>query len=351
MKTVRTVDFRYTVMRNGADFGILRPAGGSWPRILMDDSGEIKTSLSGSFVPPDFDVNWLHDEIRPELILDGVPHTLGRFLPATITPKKTDTSETVQIEAYDRCWLARDYKTETMQYFQAGVNYVSAVSSLLAAAGVGTVSAVATTKTLPEAREDWEIGTSYLSIANELLREINYKDVWFDSDGICRLEPFETISAANIKHVLDDRDVQSMLLPGISRETDIYSAPNVFIVLCSNPDKDAAMVATASNNSPQSPLSITSRGRRIAQVTQVNNIASQEELQAMADRQLTDSLISGETIQVTTGLLPGFGVGEITALQYGDVFAVCRERAWQMNLQPGGTMTHTLERQVLQIGQ
>ena len=53
MKTVRTVDFRYTVMRNGADFGILRPAGGSWPRILMDDSGEIKTSLSGSFVPPE----------------------------------------------------------------------------------------------------------------------------------------------------------------------------------------------------------------------------------------------------------------------------------------------------------
>ena len=348
--TVREIGFRYQVTRNDADLGLLYPVDGSWPSIRMDDAGEIKTSFSGTFLPPDFEINWLGDEIRPELIIDGEIHALGRFLPATVTPSRNDTAESIRVEAYDRCWLARDFKTETMQYFQAGVNYVSAVGSLLAAAGIGTVSAVQTAKTLPEAREDWAIGTSYLSIANELLREINYKDVWFDSDGIARLEPFETISAANIKHTLDDRDVKSLLLPTISRETDIYSAPNVFIVLCSNPDKDEPMVATAANNSPQSPLSITSRGRRIVKVTQVNNIASQQELQAMADRQLTDSLVSGEIIRVTTGLLPGFGVGEITALRFGDVFAVCRERAWTMNLQPGGTMTHTLERQVLQIG-
>ena len=348
--TIREVGFRYQVTRDDADLGVIYPVDGSWPSIRMDDAGEIKTSFSGSFVPPDFEINWLRDEIRPELILDGEVHALGRFLPATVTPSREDTTESIRVEAYDRCWLARDYMTDTMQYFAAGTNYIQAVRSLLAAAGIGTVSSTATTKTLPEAREDWAVGTSYLSIANELLREINYKDVWFDSDGIARLEPFETISAANIKHTLDDRDVKSMLLPSISRETDIFSAPNVFICLCSNPDKDAAMVATASNNSPQSPLSITSRGRRIVQVTQVRNIASQQELQAMADRQLTDSLISGETIQVTTGLLPGFGVGEITALRFGDVFAVCRERAWTMQLQPGGTMTHTLERQVLQIG-
>ena len=347
---VRNISFQYWVLRNGADYGQVFPIDGTEPSVRMDDSGEIKTSFSASFAAPDFDVNWLSDEIRPELVINGVRHSLGIFRVATLTPEENETTKSIKIEAYDRGWLARDSKTESMQYFASGVNYVQAASSVLIAAGIGTISATATTKTLPEAREDWSIGTSRLSIANELLREINYKDVWFDAEGIARLEPYETISAANIKHTLDDTSIESLMMPTISRETDIYSAPNVFIVLCSNPDKDSGMVATAENNSANSPLSIISRGRRIVQVTKVNNIANQTELQYMADRQLTDSLISGETIRVETGLLPGFGVGEITALSFGDIFALCRETAWTMSLAVGGRMTHTLERQVLQIG-
>lgn len=347
----RTIGFHYRILRRGADFGRLYPVEGSWPTIRMDDGGDIKTSLSGTFLPPEADVDWLSDEIAPEIVLDGVRHQLGIFLPATVTPRRSATGETLNIEAYDRSWLARDSRTDSRAYFTAGTNYVEAVSSLLAASGIGTISATATGLTLAEAREDWEIGTSRLEIANELLKEIGYKGVWMDAGGIARIEPYEAVTAANIRHTISDRDVQSLLLPGISLSSDIYSAPNVFVVICSNADKPDGMVATAENSALQSPLSIQRRGRRIVQVTRVNNIATQQELQAYADRQLTDSLVSGETITVSTGLLPGFGVGEVTALQYGDVFAVCREKAWTMQLQPGGSMTHTLERQVLNIDQ
>lgn len=347
----RTIGFRYRVLRDGADFAEIHPMDGGWPSLRMDDAGEIKTSLSGTFLPPKAAVDWFRDEIAPEMILDGVRHPLGIFRPATDTPRLSATGETLSVEAYDRSWLARASRTDSRQHFTAGTNYVQAVTSLLAASGIGTVSATATSLTLAEAREDWEIGTSRLSIANELLSEIGYKGVWMDADGIARIEPYETVSAENIRHTLSDREVKSLLLPGISLTTDIYNAPNVFVVICSNADKADGMVATAENTAIQSPLSIQRRGRRIVQVTRVNNIATQQELQAYADRQLTDSLVSGETIQVSTGLLPGFGVGEVTALQYGDVFAICREKAWTMQLQPGGTMTHTLERQVLNIDQ
>lgn len=350
MADMRTISFRYWLTRDGGDLGQLHPVEGSWPSIRMDDSGEIKTSFTGTFAPPDFEADWLRDEIRPELVIDGTVHPLGIFLPATVQTERDDTTQSLRVEAYDRSWLARDYKAETPPYFAAGTNYLNAVGSLLNTAGIGMISRTPTNLTLAEAREDWSPGTSFLSIANELLQEINYKELWFDSSGMARLEPYEEISASNIRHTLDETDVRSLLFPGISRETDIYTRPNVFVCVCSNPDKEAGMAATAVNTSPQSPLSVGHRGRRIVQFTQVNNIASQAELQAMADRQLTDSLISGETISVTTGLLPGFGVGEITALRMGDVFSVCRERAWTMDLEPGGTMTHTLEREVLQIG-
>ena len=347
----RTIGFSYRILRNGADFAKIYPIDGGWPVIRMDGAGEIKTSLSGTFLPPAAAVDWFQDEIAPEMILDGVRYPLGIFRPATVTPIQDEAGRSLNIEAYDRSWLARDSRTTSRQYFAAGTNYVEAAASMLAASGIGTVSATATALTLAEAREDWEIGTSRLEIANELLSEIGYKGVWFDASGIARIEPYENVTAENIRHTISDRDVKTLLMPGITRTTDIFNAPNVFVVICSNPDKADGMAATAENSALQSPLSIQRRGRRIVQVTRVNNIATQQELQAYADRQLTDSLISGETIQVSTGLLPGFGVGEVTALQYGDVFAICREVAWTMELQVGGNMTHVLERQVINIDQ
>lgn len=348
---MRDISFRFDVTRFGSYFSELKPMPNGAPSIRMDEAGQIKSSLSGTFAAPAEEINLLTDEIRPYLILNGEEHALGVFLPATIQPQISDGVASVRIEAYDRCWLARDYKTAGMQYFAAGTNYLTAIRSLLIETGVGTISATPTTNTLQTAREDWEPGTGYLSIINELLGEINYTQLWFDGNGVAMLQPFRSeVGAKQIDHVLDETNVQSLMLPTMQRTTDIYSAPNVFMVICSNPDHDAGMVATAENRNPQSPLAIQRRGRRIVKVTKVDNVASQAELELYAARQLTDSLQTGEVISVQTGLLPGYGVGEITALRYGDLFAICREKAWTMQLQVGGTMAHTLERQVLNIG-
>ena len=83
----RTIDFRYHIVRDGGDYCLLQPAAGSSPTIRMNDSGDIKTSLSGSFLIPEADVNWMTDEIRPEMIIDGRAHRLGVFLPASVLPE------------------------------------------------------------------------------------------------------------------------------------------------------------------------------------------------------------------------------------------------------------------------
>jgi len=137
--------------------------------------------------------------------------------------------------------------------------------------------------------------------------------------------------------------------PEIIRETDIYETPNVIICVCSNADKAAAMKATAENTNPMSPLSIMRRGRRIVQVVQVDNIASQAELQEYANRLLYDSMRTGETIQVETMLQQGFGADDVTALRYDDVMGICVEKAWTMQLTPGGKMQHTLEKVVINL--
>lgn len=345
----RTIEFRYYVVRNGANFCELHSKDGNEPKIIMDDSGSIKTKLSGGFLPSGEDVNWLTDEIRPVMILDGVRHNLGLFLPANVVETENETSKIVTIDAFDRGWIVRDHRTEYMLYFQAGTNYLTVIGSILAECGITLISMVPTEAELTEDRADWDIGTSSLDIVNQLLAEINYEELWFDQDGVAILEPKSTPTANNIDHVLDDTNIRSLMIPGISKTTDFHSAPNVFICVCSNADKDSAMVAIAENTNPQSPLSIARRGRRISSYVTVDNIASQEELQLYADRMVTDSLLRGEILDVSTCLMPGYGVGDIVALRYGDISSICSAKRWSMELKVGGIMQLTLERVVMNL--
>lgn len=346
----RTIDFRFRVIRNGGDLCELQPANNAMPVISMDETNSIKTGFSGEFRIPSAEVNWLTDEIRPEMILNGVRHRLGVFMPNKVDETDNGISRFLKITAFDRGWLVRDNRAETRPFFAAGTNYLEAVGSALAASGIGSISEVPTDAVLAEDREDWEAGTSWLDVVNQLLSEINYKSVWFNADGTCMLEPISTPTAENINHTIDENEVESLLTPGYQKVTDFYETPNVFICVCSNPDKAEALVATAENTNPQSPLSIPRRGRRICQVLYVDNIPSLAELQVYADRQVTESMLTGETFQIQTALLPGYGVGDVTALRYGEILSVCREKAWNMQLGVGGKMTHTLERVILNLG-
>lgn len=362
---MRTIDFAYHVLRNNTFFGFLHAPMDRGNVLRMDDSGEIKMSLSGIFSPRVTDVDgnqveadFLSDEIRPMLVIDGTEHPLGVFSAAKAVPTETNGVQRLQIEAFDRCWKVRDHYAEEQVYFAAGTNYITAIESLLVEAGIAVILATPTEAVLAEAREDWEIGTSYLTIVNQLLGEINYNQLWFTPEGSAVLEPASVPTAENIEHTMSDLPEELLdgavkidrMLPSITRETDVYSAPNVFLCVCSNPDKSGAMVAKAENTNPQSPLSIPRRGRRIMKVERVNNIASQTELQTYADRLRNESMIGGETIRVTTALQPGYGVADVVAIKYGELSAICIERAYSMELAVGGKMSHELERVVYNLG-
>lgn len=361
---IRHEEIRFRMMRNGIEYGELYAMG--TPTLRMQSSGEIKMSLQGTFLPDAVDsrgnkveVDWLADEIKPVLIMNGEINPLGVLMPSTVTPKEERGEETVELQAYDRCWRVRDYKMEGALYLTAGTAYLDAVEQLLTASGIATIIKTPSEATITEDRQDWETGTSYLTVVNDLLAEINYKPLWFNASGFAILEPASTPTAENIQHIFTSRkpdprnrkEVEAVrLLPQISRKTDIYEAPNVFLCICSNADKDAGMKATAENNNPQSPLSTMRRGRRIVKEVRVNNIESQTELQAYADRLLYESMRTGEVINAETMLQSGFGVDDVTAIKYGETLGICVEEAWTMQLTPGGTMSHELKKVVINLG-
>lgn len=340
---IRSLRFRIDVLRNGARLMSLPFA--APPNIMADSAGEIKTSLSGTFVDTPA-VDWMTDRLQPVVIIDGVEYPYGVFVPATLTHSNTERGRETQVEAYDLGYILTLAKTETIYHIPSGTLYLDAVTELLAAAGIALVQATPNAATLQTDREDWDVGTSYLTIINQLLSEINYQDIWFDANGAAIVEPALSPSAERIDHTYDATTVDSVTHRDVSTLMDMFGIPNVFIAICSNPDYDAPMMAVAENNNAQSKLSIANRGMRIPQVYKVDNIASMDELQVYADRLRDQSMLATELTTIQTAIMPNHGLFDVVALLHPAATGIYLETGWEITLQAGTYMTHRLKKVV-----
>lgn len=193
----RDVRFRVDVLRNGAPITHLQWDTGSPPQIIASRDATIHTSIKGTFLVNDA-VDYLSDELQPVMAIDGQETPLGIYQAATPSIKGAAGQKRVEVEAYDRCWRVYSNRTETILHLSAGASYLTEIRKLLTACGVALVIATPSDATLQTDREDWDVGTSYLTIVNDLLAEINYNSLWFDASGVARLEPYQEPSAQNI---------------------------------------------------------------------------------------------------------------------------------------------------------
>lgn len=340
---MRDYDFRIEITRNGARVKEIYAKDA--PRIRFNSESEIKSGLTGTF-KYDADFQPLTDELKVFQIIDGIEFSSGVFGVSTLTDVFDEEEHDVQIEAYDRCFILQSTRTETIYHIDAGTNYIEAVKALLAGAGIVLYTAINDGTAIGTDREDWDIGTNYLTIINQLLSEINYAPIWFDGNGYAVIQPEQSVSAAGVKHRLAGNAV-TVLGQGCDKVLDIYNAPNVAIAVCNNPDSDTPLTSTAVNDNPLSSLSTIKRGRRIAQVYRVDNIADQAALDEYASRIINDLMFASETATVQTANLPDFGYKDIVEIQHPSMQGLYIDTAWELTLGAGNRMKHTLRRSVL----
>lgn len=333
----RNVKYRFDVIRNGVKYDELLAT--NTPSIEMVYNGEIKTSLSGSFKIND-QVNYLTDYIRPMMWINGVWYPLGEYITAT-APDKYDTIGTVDIKAYDRALFLQQATTIKRIMFHKGNRYLDVIQAILIENGVSKIADPdANADVLQTDREDWEIGTPYITIINQLLSEINFNSLWFDFDGYARLTKYIPPNQAEINHVYEN-DRRSVLYPEWSKTTDLYEAYNVFVKVVSSPDYPEPMVARAVNNDPNSPISTVQRGRQIVDPdTEIDNIASQTALQEYVNNLMERSKLSTEEVSFQTANLPTHKIRDVISLKYSNFSGLVSETRWVMNLRYDGSMTH-----------
>lgn len=338
----RRLSRRVDIIRNGVavDELMIEEA----PTVSMDMAAALKMSLSGTFRRNSAFLP-LTDLLRPVLILDGAEYPLGEYVISVSADAHAPARDTVRIEAYDRALVLQQSKLEDRIHIDAGTKYTDAIQALLIGDSISRIICDPSDAVLATDREDWEIGTDHLTIINALLVEINYADIWFDLNGVARLHRYAAPDVGNIRHTYA-ADAMSVIKAEAESELDIYDAPNVFIAIVSTADYDVPMRATAVNDSPASAISTIRRGRRIPIIERLDNIASQEELQAYVDNLRIRSMLATEAVKFATAINPVHGVGDVLALRHPALEGIFEETAWSITMEAGADMTHAARRAV-----
>lgn len=331
--------FRFDVQRRGVPITELQLLDTSAPEISFKSNAAIKMTLAGQFGVPAI-VNFATDTVCPLMIIDGKSYPLGKFIITDPADAYDGGSYTTVLSGFDMTYRAQLCSIERRQSYAAGTLYTDVLRRLLVESGISTFFIEPSNATLQTTREDWEPGTPRLTIANDLLAEMNYRSLWADRDGIVRAQAYSQPTAKNIAH--EYRHGQpGVLLPQLQRTRNTFELPNVFVVMVDSPDYPAPLTATAENNNPASPISTVSRNMRVPLIASLDNIASQAHLQAYADNLCIKNQIATETITVTTALEAMHGCADVMALYHNNVSGIYEEIAWSMGASPTGTYEHT----------
>ncbi len=345
-KGYRDIRFRFYIIRNGVRAGILPAVSGT---VRYSAESEIQRTASFQFYG-ESGIDWLTDQIQPVMeIKTGVAwaeFSLGYFIPSTPTREAEGNHISYTVEAYDRTIFVKEDCVTERTFYAKGTPYLDIVQQLIVSSGLGDAEVTPSGLTLPTDRE-FDIGTSKLEIINTLLSEINYLPLYINSEGSAVLRPYQEPSAERISYTYR-ADELSVLHSAASSVTDLYNVPNIFIAVVSNPEQEP-ISAMYVNDNPASELSTVRRGRKIvSELYKPDSINSQEELDAYIRRIAFDQSQVYEAASISTALMPIHEGREVLEIRHPEISGVFEEIGWEMDLQSGGSMSHSVRR-IVQI--
>ena len=294
------------------------------------------------------EIDFLSERIRPWFVLhmpDGgtVEWPLGIFLLESPGRAVDGGVSRREITAYDETIILEEDAFEERQYFAAGTSYVGAVGKMLTLSGITKVNIADAGATLRTERE-FAVGMKVREAVNALLGEINYNSVRADENGYICSEPYVEPELRQVTQVYTSKR-GSVIRPKFSESLDLAGRANVFVRVAS----DLGIAAKYVNADPLSRISTVSRGRRIVDYGELDNIASPEALESRTRRAAAESMSAYGKLTFNTALMPTHGSAETLYIDIPELFdtpAKFSETAWEMDLKFDGEMSHEARRVV-----
>lgn len=295
-------------------------------------------------------INYLTDMIRPWVRLhvppyqanDWVEWSQGVFLLSTPTRTIAESGHVFrEVEGYDLLQFLLDDKMSARFTVPVGTEYTAQVMSLLYSRWHSIISPL----TLPATLE-WEPGTSRLTIVNDLLSAVNYQPVSVREDGVFLVLPYQSPAERGAEFEYGSSP-DSITLPQVDQTLDLFSIPNRWVLVVSEPDRDP-IVGVYTNTNAASITSTVRRGRLIVDFRTEQDAADAATLTAKAQRIGFEASQVYEAIDFQSGLNPlhsGNDVYRIIHPKLG-LDAKFVEHRWSMELRAGAPMEHRCRRVV-----
>lgn len=284
---------------------------------------------------------WGVDLVRPFMVLDdGRTRARWNLGVYTLTsPRGALDTDVREVTGWDRLYLldrqvGRDYAVE------AGVPYLTAIAQVFTDAGLTgiLIDSTAAGKVLP-ARKAWPLvaasddpdksttPVTWLRVLNDLLGAISYRGVWADQDGRFRCESYADPASRGVEWAFDVDDVRGVPVGlGAALVEDTWSTPNRWVLIAANPPQgvvpsEANGLIQVRSNLADGPTSQApypaGRGLVWPSVTTVD-AADAAALGSLADAKVAADRRTTATFEITTGLFPGAGHGDVLSLVHPD---------------------------------
>lgn len=341
----RVVKFRYDLLnRNNLKIGEIPEVLSS--SVSLNSLAEIKRTARFTIKENIArDIDYLNDRLKPVFILDSIEYPLGIYL--LPSPRKNDTKEGIirEIEGYDVSQILKEDRFTDRYFVAEKFKYTNIITQLINSAGIYDVDIYPSNAELARDRE-WEIGTSKLTVINELLSEMNYTSIYTDERGIVTAKPYLLPNSREVKHVYTSSNSR-IVANTASDELDLFNVPNVWVVVATNAE-GSNMVSKYENKHTGSPTSTVRRNRNIVDYREVSDIASQEALDDYVKRIAYIASSTYNHVEFTTLLMPKHDYSDAIYLEHKKLKVEGKyiETAWTMELKAGGSMTHSARKVV-----
>lgn len=191
--------------------------------------------------------------------------------------------------------------------------------------------------------QPWDVGTPWITVANDMLHAVGCYNHWFDNDGILRSRLLDDGATRTPDVVYAAGD--GFIVPPADEDVEDTRFANQVVVVVNNPDREP-LVAVATNNDPDSPTSTVALGMTITKRLTGDRAADQETLQTLANHELSQSSSFYRRLTLNTLVDPRRAPNEVYEVTLPGASDAERWycRGWTLDLRTGAAMQHRLSR-------
>jgi hypothetical protein len=278
------------------------------------------------------------DYLKPFLTIeydDGratITKPLGFYATRTPPSERTVERHDAQYSCEDLTRLLAQSAYTAVDNVPASTNIVTEITSTLDEIGCSFRLFPSTSATTTAAKS-FSMGTTRLEKINDLLGSIGWYSIHPRADGRLTSRQYSSTSGRQPIATLTDDD----LLEPIQMQINDESLANVIIVIKDNPT-EAPLTAYRENTDPSSPTSTVNIGFKYARVERRSDLQTQAEVDALADRLLSESRSYYQTASLRIWPDYELGLHDVVELdltgEMAELSGLWWVRTWAIGLTP-----------------